>query len=127
MIYLLLYTESEQTPGILLLTFRKRLIVYRGLLYKKALDRFNFGPDIKIWIKTLYTSVNRRIKDFKIKEKDFFLLSQLADDTTVCLALDSSEESLTECIKTLEAFTLIASLKLNKGNTHLVWIGRQIL
>ena len=52
-------------------------------------------------------------------------MSQFADDTNVCL--DGSEESLTECIKTLEAFTLIASLRLNNEKTHLVWIGRNIL
>ena len=41
---------------------------------------------------------NRRINGIKIKVREF-LLSQFADDTTACL--DGSEESLTECIKTL--------------------------
>ena len=48
-------------------------------------------------------------------------MSQFADDTTVCL--DGSEESLTECIKTLEALSLIAGLNMNNAKTQLVWIG----
>ena len=43
-------------------------------------------------------------KGIQIKDQEF-LLSQFADDTTVCL--DGSEESLRECIKTLKAFSLI--------------------
>ena len=46
----------------------------------------------------------------KITEKEF-LLSQFADDTTVCL--DGSEVSLPECFQTLESFALIVSLKMN--------------
>ena len=54
---------------------------------------------------------NGRIKGIKYKIKEEFLLSQFADNTTVCL--DGIDESLTECIKTLEAFTLIASIQMN--------------
>ena len=57
---------------------------------------------------------NPRIIGIKIKEKEF-LLSQFADDTTVCR--DGSEESLTECVKTLEAFTVIAGRKMNSEKT----------
>ena len=55
---------------------------------------------------------NRRIKGIKVKEKEF-LVSHFSDDSTVCL--DGSEESLTECTKTLGAFTLIAGLNMNNG------------
>ena len=48
-------------------------------------------------------------------------MSQFADDTTVCL--DGGEESLTECIKTLEAFTFITGLKMNNEKSQFVWIG----
>ena len=58
-----------------------------------------------------------RIKGINKNEKDF-VLSQFADDTTVCL--DGSEEYITECIKTLEAFTLMAGQKLNNSKIHLV-------
>ena len=151
---IVLYTEKKRTPELLLMIdFEKAFdsVVWSFIL--KALDRFNFGPDIKRWIKTFYTSPtscvqskdnapkgvmykrgvrqgdpcspylywicadivsillrwNRRIKGITIKEKDL-LLSQFVDDITVYL---ECEEYPTECIQTLEAFTLIAGLKGN--------------
>ena len=60
---------------------------------------------------------NRRIQGIKIEKKEY-LLSDFSDDTNVCL--DGSEESLTEYINTLEAFTLIAGLKMNNKATQIV-------
>ena len=49
------------------------------------------------------------------------LLSQFADDTTLCL--DGSEESFKESIQTLKKFALFSGLKLNNDKTQVVWIG----
>ena len=49
------------------------------------------------------------------------LLSQCADDTTLCL--DGSEESFKESIQTLEKFDLFSGLELNNDKTQVVWIG----
>ena len=53
---ILLYTEKEQTPGLLLMIdFEKAFDSVSWSSIQKALDRVNFGPDIKRWIKTFYT------------------------------------------------------------------------
>ena len=49
------------------------------------------------------------------------LLSQFADDTTLCL--DVSEESFKESIQTLKKFAFFCGLKLNNDKTQVVWIG----
>ena len=49
------------------------------------------------------------------------LLSQFADDTTLCL--DGSEESFKESIQTLKKFAFFCGLKLNNDKTQVVWIG----
>jgi hypothetical protein len=52
---LLLYTEKEQIPGLLLMIdFEKAFDSVSWSFIQKALDRFNFGPDIKRWIRTFY-------------------------------------------------------------------------
>ena len=62
---------------------------------------------------------NEKIKGMNINNKDV-LLSQFADDTTLCL--DSSEESFYESIQTLK-HALISGLKVNDKKTQVVWIG----
>ena len=52
------------------------------------------------------------------------LLSQFADDTTLCL--DGSEESFKESIPTLKKFALFSGLKLNNDKTQVVWVGSKM-
>ena len=52
------------------------------------------------------------------------LLSQFADDTTLCL--DGSEESFKESIQTLKKSALFSGLKLNNDKTQVVWIVKRI-
>ena len=55
----LLYTDKEQIPGLLLLVdFSKAFDSVSWSFIQKSLDFFNFGPDIKRWIKTLYNKAN---------------------------------------------------------------------
>jgi hypothetical protein len=49
------------------------------------------------------------------------LLSQFADDTTLCL--DGSEKSFNETMYVLSKFTRISGLKVNIDKTQIVWIG----
>ena len=63
---------------------------------------------------------NSKIKGIKINQK-MVLLSQFADDTTLCL--DVSEESFKESIQTLKKFALFSGSKLNNDKTQVVWIG----
>ena len=125
---------------------------------QKKLNVFNFGPNIKQWVKALCNvassciSVNGQysqwfgiqrgvrqghplspylylicaeilsliirnnniIKDIRLKEKDV-LLSQFADDTSLCL--DCSEESFREAINTLKQFSHMSGLRVNEEKT----------
>ena len=60
------------------------------------------------------------IKGIKINNKEN-LLSQFADDTTICL--DGSESSFEEAVRILLLFSKISGLKINFGKSHAVWIG----
>ena len=56
-IILLLYTEKTTTPGLLLkIDFEKAFDSVSWSFIQNALDRFKFGPDIKKWTQTFYTS-----------------------------------------------------------------------
>ena len=58
----LLYTEAEQIPGLLLMIdFAKAFDSVSWKFIQKSLDFFNFGPDIKRWIRTFYCNANSRI------------------------------------------------------------------
>ena len=63
---------------------------------------------------------NDKIKGIKVNNTDI-LLSQYADDTTLCL--DGSEESLKEAIQVLNFFAHMSGLKMNNEKTQMVWIG----
>ena len=63
---------------------------------------------------------NVNIKGIKIRNK-VNLLSQFADDTTLCL--DGSEKSFIEAVHTLTRFAHISGLKINFDKTQVVWIG----
>jgi exonuclease III len=63
---------------------------------------------------------NVNIGGIRVNEGEI-LLSQFADDTTVCL--DGSEESFCEAIRVLEAFTTFSGLKMNTEKTQVIWIG----
>jgi exonuclease III len=63
---------------------------------------------------------NVNIKGINIKGKEC-LLSQFADDTTLCL--DGSEKSFNETMSVLSKFTRISGLKVNIDKTQIVWIG----
>ena len=62
----------------------------------------------------------KKIKGIKIINKEV-LLSQIADDTTLCLA--GSEGSFNECIQTFRKFALISLLKTNNEKTQVVCTG----
>ena len=63
---------------------------------------------------------NNKIRGIKLKAHEV-LLSQFADDTSLCL--DGSEESFRECIRVLKLFAEISGLKINNDKTNVVWIG----
>jgi hypothetical protein len=63
---------------------------------------------------------NVKIKGIKLNEVEV-LLSQFADDTTVCL--DGTEESFNECMRMLQLFSDVSGLKINKDKTIVVWLG----
>ena len=63
---------------------------------------------------------NVNIKGIKLNEVEI-LLSQFADDTTVCL--DGTEGSFKECMRMLKLFSEISGLKINKEKTIIVWLG----
>ena len=64
---------------------------------------------------------NNLIKGIKIKEREN-LLSQFADDTTLCL--DGSEQSFNEAVSVLIKFASMSGLEINFEKTQVVWIGR---
>ena len=54
-----LYTETEKIPGLLLMVdFEKVFDSVFWSFIQKALEFFNFGPDIKRWIKTFYNNAS---------------------------------------------------------------------
>ena len=63
---------------------------------------------------------NNAIKGITLNETEI-LLSQFADDITLCL--DDSEQSFNESIHTLQRFAQISGLKMNRDKTCIVWIG----
>ena len=65
---------------------------------------------------------NEQIKGIKIADKEI-LLSQFADDTTLCL--DGTEDSFRESINVLLRFSEMSGLKINNEKTQVVWIGSQ--
>ena len=71
-------------------------------------------------ILSLMIRQSSKIKGIKLKEREA-LLSQFADDTTLCL--DGSEESFKEAINILKIFSQISGLKMNNDKTIAVWIG----
>ena len=55
----LIYTEKQNIPGMfLLLDFEKAFDSVSWTFLMKTLDFFNFGNDIKTWIKTFYNNAN---------------------------------------------------------------------
>ena len=55
----LLYTEKENIPGLLLMIdFEKAFGSVALPFIQKALDFFHFGPDIIRWINTFYKNAN---------------------------------------------------------------------
>ena len=71
-------------------------------------------------ILSLMIRKNMFIKGIKIKDKTS-LLSQFADDTTLCL--DGSERSFVEAMGVLSRFAEVSGLKINTDKTQIVWIG----
>ena len=58
LLYGMFYTEKEQSLGLLLMIyFEKAFDSVTWSFIQKGLDRFNFDPYIKRWIKTFYISV----------------------------------------------------------------------
>ena len=58
----------------------------------------------------------------KIKDVEY-LISQSADDTSICL--DGSKESFENIIKILAEFALCSGLKINYDKSQVVWLGSQ--
>ena len=55
----LLYTETEKITGLLLMVdFGKAFDSVSWSFIQKALEFFNFGPDIRRWIKTFYNNAS---------------------------------------------------------------------
>ena len=55
----LLYTETEKIPGLLLMVdFERAFHSVSWSFIQKALEFFNFGPDIRRWIKTFYNNAS---------------------------------------------------------------------
>ena len=53
------YTETEKIPGLLLMVdFEKAFDSVSWSFIQKALEFFNFGPDIRRWIKTFYNNAS---------------------------------------------------------------------
>ena len=71
-------------------------------------------------ILSIFIRQNRLIKGIKLRDKES-LLSQFADDTTLCL--DGSEQSFNEAISVLLKFAEISGLKMNIEKTNISWIG----
>jgi hypothetical protein len=63
---------------------------------------------------------NKNIKGIQFKDKEN-LLSQFADDTTLCL--DGSKKSFNEAVKVLLKFAEMSGLKINFDKSHVIWIG----
>ena len=56
---LLVYTEKENIPGLLLMIdFEKAFDSVSWSFLHKALEFFNFGPDLRKWIKLFYNGIN---------------------------------------------------------------------
>ena len=69
---------------------------------------------------SLMIKSNDKIKGIQM-QNNINLLSQFADDTT--LSLDGTEQSLTEALDTIAAFSRFSGLKMNEEKTMIVWIG----
>ena len=55
----LMYTQLHQRPGLLLLVdFQKAFDSVAWSFLEKCLDFFNFGPDMKRWVKTFYNNIS---------------------------------------------------------------------
>ena len=55
----LMYTETEQIPGLLLqIDFSKAFDSVSWKFIQSSLEFFNFGPDIKRWVRTFYNKAN---------------------------------------------------------------------
>ena len=59
---ILFYTEVNYLPGLLLLIdFEKAFDSVSWKFINEVLDFFNFGPSIKLWIKTFYTNISSSV------------------------------------------------------------------
>ena len=54
----LVFTEQKKIPGLLLMIdFEKAFDSVSWSFVQKSLDTFNFGPDIKKWVRTFYNNI----------------------------------------------------------------------
>ena len=59
---ILFHTELNDLPGLLLLIdFEKAFDSVSWKFINEVLDFFNFGPSIKLWIKTFYTNISSSV------------------------------------------------------------------
>ena len=156
--------KSNQEGILLLLDFEKAFDSLEWSFIHKTLDYFNFGQNMKKWIKIFYTNIEscvinnghfserfclqrgvrqgdplspylfilateimaaaiKRHKDINgIKVDDSeYLISQLADDTT--LMLENSEKSFNATLDLVGRFSVISGLNINYTKTLAIKIG----
>ena len=159
------YARKNNLKAILLLIdFEKAFDSLEWPFIDRTLEHFNFGRNIRQWIKILYTNIESciinngfcserfclhrgvrqgdplspylfilaaeilaraimndvNIKGISIDDTEY-LLSQLADDTSVFL--EENEHSFRSCIELLDKFSKISGLKINYSKTLAITLG----
>jgi hypothetical protein len=92
--------------------------IYRGCRQGDPLSPYLFILCAEIL--ALLIKTNKNITGIKV-EKNEFIISQYADDTT--LMLDGSEKSLRNTMQVLKFYADISGLNINMDKTKAVWIG----